>query len=166
MRASPAFQVSLRHFGVWRLSVLVWVLVASSSALAWCASGSERKAAGVWLLALAVTVLMAWAAIAATRSPAMSLRWDTQTWRLGPVASLGEEPWSGQLAVLIDVGPWMLLRFSRDDGSRWSSLSSAQHWLAVQRGGLPCSWHSFRCAVLSSRPARLTPASGLLTDIE
>ena len=166
MRASPAFQVSLRHFSVWRLSVLLLVLIASSSALAWCASGSEPKAAIVWLLALVATVVMAWAAMASTRSPAMSLRWDTQTWRLGPAESVGEEPWSGQLAVLIDLGPWMLLRFSRDDVSKWSALNSAQHWLAVQRGGLPCSWHSFRCAVLSSRPAQLTPATALLTDIE
>ena len=166
MRASPAFQITLRHFNVWRLGVALLALVASASALAWCASGSEAKAALVWLLASAAVVLLAWGGLAAARSPALSLRWDTQTWRLGPAASMGEEPWSGELAVLIDLGPWMLLMFRRDGSSKWRAFNGSRHWLAVQRGGLPCSWHSFRCAVYASRAAQLAPAAVPLTSLE
>ena len=166
MRASPAFQVTLRHFGVWRCSAWVLALVASTSALAWCASGSEPKALVVLALVAVATVLLVCGGVAATRSSPMSLRWDTQTWRLGPAASLGEEPLSGQLGVLIDLGPWMLLMFSRDDRSKWRAFNGTQRWLAVQSGGLACSWHSFRCAVYASRPARLAPASPPLTAVE
>ena len=48
------------------------------------------------------------------RRQAISLRWDTQRWNLGPASSVGEEPWPGHLEVSLDLGVWMLLRFEHD----------------------------------------------------
>ena len=161
MRASPAFQVNLQCFAVWRTGVALLGLLACASTLAWCVSGTEAKPGWVWLLAILLTVTLVLGGFLATRTPWMSLRWDTQTWRLGPVATAGEEPWSGQLAVVIDLGAWMLLRFRHTDPTRGRRFVQPQQWLAVQRAGRASSWHALRCAVYSSKPAQL----GLATDL-
>jgi hypothetical protein len=51
----------------------------------------------------------------------------------------------GNVAVVIDLGPWMLLRFTADAPPRTT-------WLPVQRRGLEAQWHALRCAVYSPRP--------------
>ncbi len=166
MRASPAFQVNLQHFAVCRTGVGTLTVVASLCTLAWCASGSEPKTAMTWLLAVTVNAVLVCLGVAATHSEHMSLRWDTETWRLGPAASIGEEPWSGQLAVLIDLGPWMLLSFRLQEQSPKLGFVRPMRWLAVQRGGLSESWHGFRCAVYSTRPAGLGPTTDPLLPTE
>ena len=160
MRASPAFQVSLQQFAFWRTGVALLALMASASTLAWCASGTELKPGWVWLLAILLTLALVFGGFLAARTPSMRLRWDTQSWRLGPAVTAGEEPWSGELAVVIDFGAWMLLRFRHTHSMQRPGLLTSQIWLSVQRGGGAASWHALRCAVYSSRPAQL----GLATD--
>ena len=80
------------------------------------------------------------------RSRATHLRWDGLVWHLGPI---GDAATPGELHVAIDLGPWMLLRFS-------ASLPDARartSWLPVQRRGLEAEWHALRCAVYSPRTA-------------
>jgi hypothetical protein len=90
------------------------------------------------------------------------LRWDTLDWRLGPMASVGEEPTAGQLKVVMDLGSWMLLRFVQTESAVLIAVLPyrfrPQRCLAVQRRGLESTWHALRCAVYSSRPAKLAPA--------
>jgi hypothetical protein len=83
------------------------------------------------------------------RCAGTSLRWDTRQWHLGPASTTGDEPHSGRLAVAIDLGAWMLLRF-QPDGAAGKRRSI---WLPVQRRGLETQWHALRCAVYSARPA-------------
>jgi hypothetical protein len=162
MRASPAFQVNLQHFTLWRAAVAGLALIAFGCNLAWCASGSEPRSVAVWVISNSITMWLAVTAVRAARSTALSLRWDTLDWRLGPMASVGEEPTAGQLTVVMDLGSWMLLRFVQTEPTVLSAVLPyrfrPQRCLAVQRKGLEPSWHALRCAVYSSRPGKLAPA--------
>jgi hypothetical protein len=148
MRASPAFQVVLDRFGVWRAFVLMTALAGGVVVWAWLVSEQPSvPAASRWVIAGIALALLALAAGAA-RVPPVSLRWDGQLWHLGPPVSAGHEPDSGQLQVAIDLGPWMLLRFA-PAASTWRTRST---WLPAQRQGLESRWHALRCAVYSPRP--------------
>ncbi len=170
MRASPAFQVNLQKFVLWRAAVAVLALLGFACMLAWCASGTTPRPPEVWASAVSVALLLAWGAIQGTRSAPISLRWDTLNWRLGPLHSVSEEPFAGQLAVVMDLGSWMLLRFVQTDPAvRHHALRPPRRfvsYLAAQRRGLEPQWHALRCAVYSSRPAQLDPATDSLTLIE
>jgi hypothetical protein len=149
MRASAPLQVSIRRFGIWR--TLVALLLGSSAAALtawWLGRGASPW--DPWRLAVlgSGTALIGLAA-RSLRCSAMSLRWDTQTWRLGPASAVGEEPWPGHLAVTMDFGAWMLLRFEHDVTHTPRRVT----WLPVQRLGIEPQWHALRCAVYSSRPA-------------
>jgi hypothetical protein len=155
MRASPAFQVSLQHFTLWRAAVAVLALIAFACNLAWCASGTEARSMAVWVISNSIAMWLAVTAVRAARSTPLSLRWDTLDWRLGPMASVGEEPTAGQLTVVMDLGSWMLLRFVQTEPAVRRYGLRPQRCLAVQRRGLESTWHALRCAVYSSRPAKL-----------
>jgi hypothetical protein len=148
MRASPAFQVVLDRFGVWRTAVLVLVLAGGIVMGAWLASSQPSvPVAGRCTAAVAALALLMLGARAARVAP-VSLRWDGQLWHIGPPESAGHEPASGALHVALDVGPWMLLRFEPAE-STWRSRAT---WLPAQRRGLESRWHALRCAVYSARP--------------
>lgn len=148
MRASPAFQVVLDRFGVWRMAVLVPALAGGVVMGAWLVSSPPSVSiASRGSAAVAALVLLLVGARAASVAP-VSLRWDGQLWHLGPPASAGHEPASGALHVALDFGPWMLLRFEPAE-STWRTRAT---WLPAQRRGLESRWHALRCAVYSPRP--------------
>jgi hypothetical protein len=148
MRASPAFQVVIDRFGVWRMVVLASALAGVIVLLAWLVFSPPMVSATIrWPVAAAALVLLVFGACAARVAP-VSLRWDGQLWHLGPPESAGHEPGSGELRVALDFGPWMLLRFEPAQSS-WRSRAT---WLPAQRRGLESRWHALRCAVYSPRP--------------
>jgi hypothetical protein len=166
MRASPAFQVNLQQFVLWRAAVAVLSLMGLACTLAWCASGTTPRPFFVWASAISVALLLTWGAIREVRSTPHSLRWDTLNWRLGPLDSVSEEPFAGRLTVVMDLGSWMLLRFVQTAPVVRRYGLRTQSCLAVQRRGLEPQWHALRCAVYSSRPAQLGLATDHLTSIE
>ena len=148
MRASPAFQVVLDRFGVWRTAVLATAVTGGVVMLAWLASSPPSvSVASRGLAVVAALALLLFGARAARVAP-VSLRWDGQLWHLGPPQSAGHEPVSGALQVALDFGPWMLLRFEPAE-STWRTRAT---WLPAQRRGLESRWHALRCAVYSPRP--------------
>ena len=156
MRASPAFQITLRRFGVWRGAVAG---LAASGALAasgwWVGRASSTDAVLIASLAVAGALWVALAS-ASARVPPATLRWDGQHWHLGRAMSSDGAALAGELGVAIDLGPWMLLRFRPLAPGRRRTPT----WLPVQRRGLEAQWHALRCAVYSPRPppAADTPA--------
>jgi hypothetical protein len=138
MRASPACQVSLRHFGVWRSAVLGLSLLGSISVAAWLLHREDALSMPLAAATASAGALMAILVASLLRTPAVDLRWDGQAWHLDAVP--------GDLAVVIDLGPWMLLRFT-------PAVPARVTWLPVQRRGLEAQWHALRCAVYSPRPA-------------
>ena len=157
MRASPAFQVVLRRFGVWRAAVFVTALSGVLVMAAWLMSQAPSAPAIVrWAAAVAGLAILAWGVSAARVRP-VSLRWDGRLWHLGTPDSVGHEPASGELQVALDFGPWMLLRFE-PMAATWRTRAT---WLPVQRRGLEPQWHALRCAVYSPRPL---PAADAAAD--
>ena len=148
MRASPAFQVVLDRFGVWRAAVLASVLTGAGVMAAWLVSQPPSAPTAVLVSVAGSAIVLLVLGAGAARVRPVSLRWDGQLWHLGPPESAGHEPYSGALRVLLDLGPWMLLRFERAD-STWRARAT---WLPVQRRGLESQWHALRCAVYSPRP--------------
>ena len=149
MRASPGFQVVLDRFGVWRWAVLGSVAAGAGVMVAWLMLLPSASLTGTvrWPATVAAFGLLVLGAAAARVQP-VSLRWDGQHWHLGPPALAGREPQRGELRALIDLGPWMLLRFEPVD-STWHHRST---WVPAQRRGLEAQWHALRCAVYSPRP--------------
>jgi len=149
MRATPAFQLTIRHHGVWRAMVALLACCAAASLAAFVLQpGAPSTPPPIKsVLAVIAALGIAAASTALRRREPVSLRWDTQQWWLGPASTIGEEPSSGRLIVALDFGAWMLLRFSHHTGRRRTS------WLPVQRRGIETSWHALRCAVYCARPA-------------
>ena len=150
MRASPACQVVLKRFGVWRGAVLALALLAVLCMAAWLARREPPIAP--WMLAAAAAAVAAIVALlwSLLRMPARRLRWDGQVWWLAkattkPTPEPATEA-TGELTVVIDLGPWMLLRFA-------PAGAVPAVWLPAQRRGLESQWHALRCAVYSPRPA-------------
>lgn len=145
MRAAPPFQVTLHRFGVWRGAVMGL----AGSGLATMAAWLALQQRPIRLAILSAAILAALAIVGLSRSllrtPAAHLRWDGLSWYLGPSSG---EPVAGELHVAIDLGPWMLLRFSpAAPAASWRAA-----WLPAQRRGLEAQWHALRCTVHSPRP--------------
>jgi hypothetical protein len=143
MRAAPALALTIERYGCWRVTVALLCAAAAAAVGAWLGAGR-------W--AVAIGIVAAAGSLVTTRRTAVRLSWDGEQWALG----LGPAP-SGHVAVgrprvMIDIGPFMLLRFER--------ASAPVLWLPLQRYGYEASWHALRCAVYSPRP----PAASVPAD--
>jgi hypothetical protein len=152
MRTAPPLQVELIHQGLWRagLSLLLSIVLISMGAWwlsqprpvpGWATLSTVASAAG----AIVCLLPLAW-------PRPVTLRWDGEAWHF--VRSDGA--WSGRLAVAVDLGAWMLLRFTADD----AMPGRATAWIPAQRRGLETYWHALRCAVYSPRPTRAARTDG------
>ena len=147
MRAIAACQFTLSQFTLWRAFVLLLSVGAVLSVFAW-----SLGRLGTWDgPAVAVLGIVGVAAVGSklARVGSASLRWDGRCWHLGPADAAGREPTAGSLAVVMDLGGWMLLRFRDEAPKAWFATT----WLPVQRRGSEPHWHALRCAVYSPRPA-------------
>ena len=79
------------------------------------------------------------------------LRWTGSSWVLRRHLESASGERVGTLAVALDLGNWMLLRFVDEQ------LPVPTTWLPVQRGGPDADWHALRCAVHAPRPLPHTP---------
>lgn len=179
MHAAPAFQIAVRHFGIWRSVVAATAALDLATITVWCfeqAGSFEMAPSGLALGAvLAAAAGLASVAIAASliRIPPSTLRWDGQVWRLASAEATSANPVladavladaapaggsTGSLSVAIDLGRWLLLRFDPDGPD-----PAPVRWLPIQRLGIESQWHALRCSVIGARPGPLDdePATGV-----
>jgi hypothetical protein len=145
MRASPPIEISLNRYGWWHAAVAALVGATAAAVSAWLlAAAAQRSGWEVALVVACASIAIVLAASTARTSPVV-LRWDGATWRVAQGAGAGtaQRVLEGALQVSIDLGPWMLLRFSAASQGRVPIVV----WLPVQRTGLEASWHALRCAV-------------------
>ncbi len=148
MRAAPAFQVSLQRFGWWRAAVLtLGVLGAAAFVTGWWSREASHGICTSIVVAVGAVAILG-GSVGLARVRARSLRWDGQGWHLGATGAVADDAAPGELSVMIDLGPWMLLRFDPDIGAAHPRAV----WLPAQRSGLEAQWHALRCAVYSPRP--------------
>jgi hypothetical protein len=156
MRASPAFEVSLHRFGVWRGAVLLLGTLGVAALVAWALTREGSIDSAVMIgCALAAGVLL-WLTLSLVRVPAVGLRWDGLLWHVGPPGASADKSLPGDVTVVIDLGPWMLLRFKPTAPEARPRVT----WLPVQRRGIETQWHALRCSVYSPHPAPIADTPG------
>jgi hypothetical protein len=147
MPDANALSIEIRTAAGWRFAVAAMTLAATAGLGWWGMTASRTEAAEwVWLGVPAVLVIMAAASMFLSRGG--RLGWDGVVWHLDDSVSgpRGEQP--GTLAVALDGGHWMLLRFRTTKAGARPRAS----WLALSRRDLGGQWHALRCAVYSPRP--------------
>ena len=116
MRAAPPVSVRCNGGPAWRALYAFVPAAAATAVVAWLLGHAGLNAAAAW------GVLPALGALLWRRPPApqVLLAWDGQTW------SADAQP--GRLAVMIDIGPWLLLRLHplRAGRSRWLPLAAVE----------------------------------------
>lgn len=138
MRRTPPVVVQLQPQPALQAVVALIAALAVGGLAAWACS--HRSAFWpAWLL-LPVAIAYAWRAAAVLPR---RLRWDGQGWWLAEPGRDEETP--VQLAVLIDLDAWLLLRAS--PGPRWLPLSRRQQ---------PAAWGALR-ATLFAAPGGALP---------
>jgi hypothetical protein len=131
---------------MWRGAVWVLATFGVAAMAAWLILRESQFTSPTSIAAALGVVLLVALGASLARTPTVDLRWDGRMWHLGPASG---EPVSGDLSVAIDLGPWMLLRFS----PAAPEARARTTWLPAQRRGLEYQWHALRCAVYSPRPA-------------
>jgi hypothetical protein len=163
MRAPPPVEVTSSLGRAWRGALALVVAAAVAVPLAWglpyfaahwgslqpdpLVDALQRPAvqAAVAGAAAAVVLVAAWLSRQAGRAHERTLRWDGQDWVLPGTAGCPDQ--RGSASLMLDLGPWMLVRFlpyaaagSGLGGATWLPLHMASdlaHWAAL-RGALWC----------------------------
>jgi hypothetical protein len=127
MRVAPPVQASSCGAGPWRLFQQALVALSTAVATGWAGAQLGVEGAALTGVVLAIGLAVAWWAGRRWVTPSRRLAWDGAAWQLQP------EGLTGQVALMIDLGDWMLLRFS--PGARWLPLSrrdAATDWQALR----------------------------------
>ena len=138
MRAAPAVNVTCTRAGAWRGFLALMPALAAAALVAWALGHLQRPAWPALLVALPVAAL-AWRQ---ARPEAVTLAWDGQHWRANGCP--------GSLDLMIDLGPWMLLRLRPDEPARRAI------WIPVSAADAGAARHALRAAVYSG-PSHSTP---------
>jgi len=169
VRAPPPVEFTSALGRAWciALSLLVGASVAVPLAWGlpyWVAHGGRRQpdtlfdalgnpnvqlALVLWVGAMAVAAF--WLAQRGAASGERTLRWDGQDWVLAGDAS-GRPDQRGDAALMLDLGPWMLVRFVPQAAARSGfARLRAGAWLPMALAGDPVRWAALRGALWNWR---------------
>ncbi len=152
MHAAPPVRIPVVTDAFGQGFALACVCMAAVSLLAWALSWS---AASTWLSRFAVvwvvatTAALGWFLLRQRTGAAGLLTWDGAAWQWVPAAGASRQ---GTVQVMIDLGPWLLLRFSP------SVAPVASVWLAISRRAAVGQWPAWRAALFAPRPANASSA--------
>jgi len=155
MRVPGAVTFEIRRPRWVRPGLLALHLLAASTLVGWCVAMSSREdwTALAWapLAGLAWLLAVGWMPLASG-----GLRWDGQNWHLtGSMLDAGAQR-EGSLAVALDAGSWLLLRFRpRGEPRRWSSSV----WMVLARHASVDEWCALRRTIYSARPEPAAPSA-------
>jgi len=137
MRVAPPVQALSCSAGPWWRFQQAVVALSTAVAAGW--AGAWLGAEGLTLagVSLALGLLASWWLGRRWLAPARRLAWDGVAWQLQPAGL------SGQVTLTIDLGDWMLVRFS--PGARWVPLS---------RREAATDWQALRVALHAAAPLR------------
>ena len=157
MRAAPPLEFTVRRFGAWRAALALLAVLGAALMAQWWHGADRPRPPAMALVALAGALLAALPLAQSRRLHACKLRWDGQRWHLAvaqaSARSHGGEPAAGQLAVAIDLGGWLLLRFAAEAVAATRLRVPHAAWIPLQRRGLEGEWHAIRGTLYSPRPA-------------
>ena len=127
MRQAPPADAACASGGWWRRLQIVLHALAAAAPAAWLAGHLQ---AGVALTALAAILSAVAGGLWAGRrlpSAAGRLRWDGQAWQFDAGVA-GSDPRAGHAEAVLDLGPWLLVRW-------WPHEGGAARWWALADGG-------------------------------
>lgn len=136
MRAAPAVQTVLAPDALWRWLMRALAATTLAGLTAWALSWAGASDPVIALAAAAAALAGAAIGPRLMAAPAGVLRWDGTVWSWQPQGS--ELAQTGALAVMIDLGPWMLLRL-QPAGAR-------AVWLPLSQTACGPAWRALRTA--------------------
>jgi len=160
MRAPPPVELRGALAPAWRgaLSLLVGSAGAVALAWAWPRLLGERASlesthwlaapqaqAGLAVCAGLLAAFGCWRSLRAAAVSERTLRWDGQDWSLCSDHPARQER-GGAVALMLDLGPWLLLRFT----PRYATDGRAA-WLALAMPADRARWAALRAAVWNWR---------------
>ena len=144
MRAAPAVSVRCSLGGAWRSVVALLPALATAALLAWGAGHLQWASGPAWLVVVLATCLVALVAWRRARPQPLLLAWDGQRWTADGHA--------GDLDLMMDLGPWMLLRLRPDETARRA------FWIPVSAADTGAAGHALRAALYSRAAKRASDA--------
>jgi hypothetical protein len=161
MRAPPPVEYTSTLGPAWRVALSLLVGGAVAIPLAWGfpylaagqanppldALGDPLTQGGLALLAAAIVVAAFWQWPGRHRTSERTLRWDGQDWVLAAAAPTHAEQ-RGDAELMLDLGPWMLVRFLP-----YAGMGSAT-WLPLTVGLDLARWAALRGALWNWRAGR------------
>lgn len=165
MRAPPPVEFQSALGRVWRSALSLLVGASVAVPLAWglpylAARWGSRQpdalfealgnpvvqgALALWVAAMAVAAF--WLASKRAAASERTLRWDGEDWVLAGRA--GRPDQRGDAALMLDLGPWMLVRFAARSG-----LDPFRTWLPLTVGADLARWAALRGALWNWRAGR------------
>jgi hypothetical protein len=146
MRAAPSFELELQVGPRERALVSLWCGICLAAFSAWLVAHgwtmTRQEPMPSWVPALAASATGAVAGMAAWiigRGEPATLGWSRGAWLLTGGRS-GAQATPGSVALMLDLGPWMLLRFRPAD-------RRACHWFGVDESAAGTQWHALRAAL-------------------
>ena len=124
--------------------------MAAASLTAWALSWTGASAwPSRWAVVLAAVIAviaaaLGWFVLRRRSDVAGLLTWDGACWQWAPAAGA---PRQGTVQVMIDLGPWLLLRFSP------GIAPVAGVWLAISSRAAAGQWSAWRATLYAPRPA-------------
>jgi hypothetical protein len=152
MQAAPPVRIPVKTDALGQGFALACASLSAACGLAWALSWAAPEA---WLSRLAVVSAAAgaasvvWFLLRRRAAAAGLLTWDGVCWQWAPAAG-GPRP--GRVQVMIDIGPWLLLRFI-PVGAPGPAV-----WVAISRGAAAGQWAAWRATLYAPRSADAAPA--------
>jgi len=120
MRAPPPVEFNSAPSRAWRAALCLLVGACVAVPFAWALpylrDRDNTLVQGALALGLAaVAVAASWRASRRDARHERTLRWDGADWVL--LGGEGRREQRGDVALMLDLGPWMLVRFTRNEGS-------------------------------------------------
>jgi hypothetical protein len=146
MRVAPPVQALSCSAGPWRSIQLALYASSAVVAVGWAAATLWKPGAGA-LAAGMLAGLVAWR-VARRALPvhySTPLAWDGTAWQLQPP---GADARGGQVALMLDLDDWMLVRFSPAGAGRFADV-----WLPLSRRDTAAAWPLLRVALHAPQPA-------------
>jgi len=151
MRVAPPVRALSCSAGPWQS--MQWTLPALSLSVAAWWAGAHLWGHGAWLVggSLGLGLVAAVLARRTLATPDQHLGWDGSQWRL---QWPGSDSQAGRVALMLDLGGWMLVRFTPEAAGR---AGRGRVWLPLWRRDAAADWQLLRVALYAPQPA--SPAS-------
>jgi len=147
MRPAPAVTVQMPADTGWAMAAAVLGAAAMGGMGALFSAHLRPSRIPAWWVAAAAALVGAWLLPRFVPFRGGHLRWDgSEHWWFSPHAE-GAQEHCGQVAVMLDLGGWLLLRFVPSDAASGARAS----WLPLREARLGAAAHGLRAAVYSRR---------------